>query len=155
MSSQALIISAFPGTGKTWFANNTSLNIRDSDSSRFSWLEPGVRNPKFPKNYMAHIKEERTKRDIILVSSHAEVRTALINDSIPFVLMHPPREEKEIYLQRYRDRGDKAKFIIMMDDRWNDFMDTMTINCGNVIRLQEGKYLGDYVELLLEVNDNE
>ena len=43
------ILSAFPGTGKTYLFNHPPVGkvILDSDSSLFSWLRPGVRDPKF------------------------------------------------------------------------------------------------------------
>ena len=51
------VISGFPGIGKSYLFNNgKNILIIDSDSSNFSWLEPGVRNPEFPHNYMKHIK---------------------------------------------------------------------------------------------------
>ena len=51
------VISAFPGTGKSYFHRNSDSKVLDSDSSKFSWIEEGVRHPDFPNNYMTHIKE--------------------------------------------------------------------------------------------------
>ena len=57
------IISAFPGTGKSYYHNKNKETTLDSDSSNFSWIkdENGnnttERNPKFPQNYIYHIKE--------------------------------------------------------------------------------------------------
>ena len=62
------VISAFPGTGKSYFHQNSNLDILDSDSSKYSWISEGVRNPDFPDNYMAHIKGKIGSADIILVS---------------------------------------------------------------------------------------
>jgi predicted nucleotidyltransferase len=77
------IISAFPGTGKTYFYNKNKETTMDSDSSQFSGVKDQngnntkERNPNFPKNYIEHIKENIGKYEFILVSSHKEVRNAL------------------------------------------------------------------------------
>ena len=65
------IISAFPGTGKSYFHNNSEYSTLDSDSSEFSWIinDDGdkVRNPNFPSNYISHIKDNIGKADFIFV----------------------------------------------------------------------------------------
>ena len=85
------IISAFPGTGKTYYHKMNPETTLDSDSSNFSWLEAPagglVRNPEFPNNYIQHIKENIGKYEIIFVSSHEEVRKALIENCIFFYLL--------------------------------------------------------------------
>ena len=61
----ALVISAFPGCGKSTYYNmyKDTQKILDSDSSEFSWIkdENGnntkERNPEFPMNYINHIKD--------------------------------------------------------------------------------------------------
>ena len=84
------IISAFPACGKTYAyekLNKKGYTILDSDSSQFSWCyeyDPNSdkiekhRNPEFPNNYIKHIKENIGKVDYIFVSSHKEVRDAML-----------------------------------------------------------------------------
>ena len=50
-----------------------------------------VRNPEFPKNYIEHIKENIGKVDYIFVSTHEEVRKALTDAGIEFILVYQPR----------------------------------------------------------------
>lgn len=67
------IISAFPGTGKSYVYRkyiNSDLKIIDSDSSKFS-------KEYFPANYIEHIKRCLGRYDIVFVSSHKSVRQAL------------------------------------------------------------------------------
>lgn len=85
----AIVISGFPGIGKSYMYNNMKdLKILDSDSSKFSWVkdEEGKntkeRNPDFPNNYIKHIKDNMDSSDIILVSSHKVVRDALKDNDI-------------------------------------------------------------------------
>lgn len=131
---QAIVISAFPGCGKTYCYKNLQNNLKiiDSDSSNFSWIkdENGnntkVRNPEFPNNYINHIKENINYTDIIFVSSHSEVRTALKENGIKSVLIFP---EKDLYLKfmkRYRDRGNDDIFIDFISHNWSKFIDDMS-----------------------------
>jgi len=86
-----LIISAFPGCGKSFAyeALKEKIVILDSDSSDYSWTEKssGVRHPDFPANYIKHIKDNIGASDIIMVSSHAEVRTALKEAGLSYLLV--------------------------------------------------------------------
>ena len=83
------IISAFPGVGKTTYHKNNPDTTLDSDSSSFSWIvdEHGnkTRNPHFPQNYIDHIKQNIGKYKYIFVSSHKEVRDALLDNCILFI----------------------------------------------------------------------
>ena len=122
---RALIISAFPGTGKTHFFKNTKLNCLDSDSSDYSWVKDldgkntKERNPKFPVNYIEHIKENIGKVDIILVSSHLEVRNAIADAGIKFYFFYPAHEDKDKYIERFRKRGSPQSFIDLVESKWN------------------------------------
>ena len=127
-----LIISAFPGCGKS-FAYNNGINSSDSDSSEFSWIKDAngnntkERNSDFPNNYINYIKElkDSNKVDIIFVSSHKVVRDALIENDIPFILIYPKEELKEEYLERYKQRGNDQSFINMIDKNWDNFIEEL------------------------------
>ena len=91
------IISAFPGTGKTFVTDSNIYYACDSDSSQFSWDENGNRNPDFPKNYIHHIKEQNKHYDFVFVSSHKEVREALIQAGMEFICVFPDKSSKDVY----------------------------------------------------------
>ena len=101
---RTIIVSGFPGIGKSYFYRNTSLRVLDSDSSKFDKKD-------FPRNYIEHIKNNIGKVDIILVSSHKEVRDALVKESIPFTLVYPERLCESGYIDRYIQRGSPKAFI--------------------------------------------
>ena len=108
------IISSFPGTGKTYYYCKHADTTLDSDSSLFSWIEKDgvkVRNPEFPKNYIQHIKDNIGYYEIILVSSHKEVRDALIENCLFFYLVYPPKGRKDYYIKRFKERGSPESFI--------------------------------------------
>jgi len=141
-----LLISGFPGIGKTYFKNNSVLNVADSDSSKFSWIKEGVRNPNFPKVYIEHIKDMLRSKDIVLVSSHKEVRDALVQERIRFWLVYPKRELKTEYLLRFEKRGSPQKFLDFLDSNWDNFITEMENQkfCEHK-RLISGKYIGSVI----------
>ena len=112
--------------------NNLGLpcgqKILDSDSSEFSWVKDeygnntSVRNPKFPQNYIDHIKEKMLTEDIIFVSSHEVVRDALKQSGIPYHIFYPKKEQKERWVCRFRERGNDEKFILFISDNWDKFI---------------------------------
>lgn len=132
---QTYIISAFPGTGKTYFHKNHPDISLDSDSSEFSWIidKNGnkIRNPKFPNNYINHIKENIGKYKFIFVSSHKEVRELLNLHCIFYYVVYPLIECKEEYIERYRFRGSDEKFIDLISNNWDNWIEELEIYDNN------------------------
>jgi hypothetical protein len=122
------IISAFPGTGKSYYYGKYPNTTLDSDSSNFSWVkdENGnntkERNPEFPQNYINHIKENIGKYKYIFVSSHKEVRDVLLDNCLFFYLVYPSENRKDEFLERYRSRGNDEKFIKLISDNWEKWV---------------------------------
>ena len=123
-----IVISAFPGVGKTYVyehQNELGLTILDSDSSNFSWIKDengnntNVRNPEFPSNYVKHIISNVGNADIIFVSSHKNVRDALLDNGVSFVVVYPNIKFKNMYLDRYKERGNSKEFISNIEKNWN------------------------------------
>ncbi len=131
------LISAFPGTGKTYLFNNTNKIILDSDSSKFD-------KEYFPENYIKHIKENIGTADIICISSHKVVRDALVENNLNFTLVYPDRSIKEEYIQRYKDRENEESFVKLLKNNWDSWMDEMENQVGcHHIKLGSNEYLSD------------
>ncbi|AFL47585.1 hypothetical protein ZZ1p0039 [Acinetobacter phage ZZ1] len=157
-------ISAFPGTGKSSIYGNAPKNglypvrangtaifrmvpgpgdafVYDSDSSTFDKAE-------FPGNYIQHMREiiHRHAGDnyLVMVSSHAEVREEMQKVGIPYVLVYPDRSLKGEYIERYKRRGSPEGFIKLMDEKWDDFIDTCEFDtqCDKIV-LGPYQYLSD------------
>lgn len=155
------IVCAFPGCGKTTFFNmmeekyDSNDICIDSDSSEFSWIidDEGnkVRNPDFPNNYIKHIKENIGKYKYIFVSSHENVRDALIENNIPFYIVYPNISMKEEYLKRYKKRGNDDAFIKLLTENWENWIDAI-VNfdnelCTKLELTQEKPFLADVLIL--------
>lgn len=132
MEVKTIIVAGFPGVGKTYLFNNykdsDSFIVLDSDSSDYSWIkdENGknttTRNPRFPGNYIDHIKYNIGKADLILVSTHKEVLDALDASGITYIIAFPNENLKEDYLKRYKDRGNDDKFIKLLSDNMDEWI---------------------------------
>lgn len=148
-----IIISGFPGVGKSYFCGNTDLNVLDSDSSCFSWTKDLLgnniveRNPDFPVNYIKHIKENIGTVDIIFVSSHEIVRKALEENNIHYILAFPGKDCKEEYIVRYKQRGNTEEFIDMIDENWNKFISDMEYELFPLkISMSRYEYISDLIK---------
>lgn len=120
------IISAFPGTGKSYYHKLHPDTTLDSDSSNYSWIrkvgKDNIRNPDFPNNYITHIKDNIGKYDFIFVSSHQEVRKALLDNCIFFYLIYPDRSRKEEFIGRYKKRGNNSCFVKLVSENWEEWI---------------------------------
>lgn len=114
---ERVVISGFPGIGKSFLSKK--YNWQDSDSSKFSWLKDGSRNPEFPQNYINHLKP---MKGYVMVSSHKEVRDAMFKNPIEYNLVYPARECKGEYIERYLTRGSPDKFIDNVDKSWDTWI---------------------------------
>ena len=132
------VISAFPGCGKSYFYRNCINKIAmDSDSGTFD-------KTKFPQNYIAHIKENIGKADIILVSSHDVVRDALVRNDIEFTMVYPDISIKDEYIDRYIKRGNNEGFVELLKQNWETWIGDVEkqVGCEHV-KIQSGQYLSD------------
>lgn len=132
---RALVISAYPAMGKTYFTETINekykMRILDSDSSFFKWNYDNkgnkldTVNPAWPFNYIEHIKSRLLSEDLIFVSSHEEVRKALCVSDIDYYTFVPDFDSQSEIFKRMRDRGNSEEFI---KTRRNNFANDITIS---------------------------
>ena len=155
------VIAAFPACGKTYcFQKNEDYTILDSDSSKFSWCTyegriGKYRNPDFPNNYIEHIKENIGKVDYIFVSTHEEVRNALREAGIKYLLVFPRSTLKAEWVGRCFLRGSDEKFCKLIADSWDDWLWQLEneVVCDNrslyeYFRLESNEYLSDIIDII-------
>lgn len=142
------VVAAFPATGKSHFAVRRTDTV-DSDSSGFSWQYLGeevrVRHSEWPANYMEHIRQARRGVSLVLVSTHGEVRRALVEAAIPFTLVYPAPTLREEYRQRMVRRGSPAGLVAkVIDELWESALVDCAAQTGCVhVVLRPGEYLSD------------
>jgi len=142
MQYDTLLVSGFPGIGKSYYCNKTNLKVLDSDSSKFS-------KSCFPGNYIKHIKDNLGKVDIIFISTHKQVRDALVKNNLEFTLVYPDISLKEEYKQRYKKRGSNNSFLMTLDLFWDEWIKQLENqkNCNKIV-LQSNEYLSHVINKL-------
>ena len=122
-----VVLSCFPGTGKSYATAHGSFVCHDSDSSDFHF-EEGLGGhtvkPDWPSNYVEHVRSlvAGEKYDFVFVSSHLETRSALVDDP-GYALVLPLPDSKTEYLERYSRRGSSKAFVDGMVSNWEAFND--------------------------------
>lgn len=147
----AILISAFPGMGKTYAFKSLSgkIKVLDSDSSHFDKND-------FPKNYIQHIKEEIPNNDIIFISSHKEVRNALEMEGIDFDLFYPSKDRRNEFLENYVGRHSSRDFIMKIDNNWDNWIDEIETESNKRCHLhclsKKGEFIGNNAMIITYVN---
>lgn len=111
----------------------------DSDSSKFNKKD-------FPKNYIEHIKSLISKKQLILVSSHIEVRNELVKENIPFIYVIPSLDRKEEFLNNYKERGNTQEFISNVETNWERWVQISVLNNAYPVYVCTHGYLKDNME---------
>ncbi len=146
---KTIVVSGFPGAGKTYYVDHGEGSdymprgfAIDSDSSTFDKSD-------FPRNYIEHIKNNIGKVKIIFVSSHKEVRDALVEAGIYFILAYPNEKLKCEYIRRYKERGNDDMFINFISNNWDEFMLDLRRQkgCKHLV-LQEKEFLYSALKLI-------
>ncbi|KAK5988979.1 hypothetical protein PT974_10477 [Cladobotryum mycophilum] len=144
---QGLVVSGFIAIGKSTVALQTSqesidgYEIVDLDSSKFSFLSDGSRNPLWLDQYLRQIKRLLKLSCIVLVSAHADLRKALCSAGIYFATVRPGAECKDDYIRRIRARGDD-RLTTLLDINWDNFVaDCGQLPGSRMYPLTQGEYL--------------
>lgn len=139
----SIIISAFPGIGKSKLYEENKVNFSDSDSSKFD-------KKNFPKNYIEHIKKIRNEKQLIFISSHIDVRNALVKEGIPFIYVIPTTDRKIEFLENYKNRGNTKKFIQNVDSNWDRWLMISAYNTDYPVYACKYGYLKDNLERIIK-----
>lgn len=139
----SIIISAFPGIGKSKLYEENKINYSDSDSSKFN-------KKNFPSNYIEHIKNIRKKKQLIFISSHIDVRNALVKEGIKFIYVIPTIDRKAEFLNNYKERGNTQEFINNVDTNWERWLMISAYNNSYPVYACKYGYLKDNLERIIK-----
>lgn len=158
-----VVIAGFPGVGKTWCFHNLfdRYNMRDTDSSNYSWLyderreKTDIRNPEFPDNYIRSIKSDFGRVNIIFISTHEAVRRALEEEQIPYVLVFPEdtEENKIYYITKYLNRGSTVAFCENIKEHWSEYIGDMKMETWPVQYVLGSEQEPDKKDLAMVIDD--
>lgn len=138
-----ILIAGFPGTGKSSYCYRDADYMpqgfaTDSDSSQFD-------KSNFPQNYIEHIKQKISEGySRIFISSHKEVRDALVENNLYFTLVYPEIGLKQEYIERYKQRGSSEKFIELLSNNWEAWIKELQSQkgCDHVV-LKSGQFIAN------------
>ena len=145
-NKNSVIICGFPGIGKSWIKFNSILSclqgsvfsITDSDSSKWG-------KDRFPDNYINYISGNHKANpvNLLMLSTHKEVIKGLVEKGLNPTIVYPDRSLKDEYLDRYRNRSNKAAFVEILNSKWDDFIDDIESFSCPKIKLNTDEYLVD------------
>lgn len=163
-----MIISAFPGAGKTTLKELYS-NVVDLESSEYKYVfnpnatrqeiearkhEPRGLNFSYPHNYLQKIIQCNKEYDFVLTSCGNLITSAMEEEGLNFFVVQPKIECKDEYIQRYINRGNNSKFITYISENFEKFIEKNTRKYepqNRIIWLEKGEYLSDKMEEFIKI----
>jgi len=130
----ATVICGYGGVGKTELAKKYK-NVVDLESIFWKWnyhenIATNIEhykiykyreaNTNFPYNYINAIKENINKYDIVLVAYSDTIIQSLKENNIDFLLCYPTEDSKDIYMQRYKNRGNNEELINIVGETFEE-----------------------------------
>lgn len=107
-----MIFCGYAGVGKSTAARKL-LGVVDLESTPFQrdW-----------KTYARVAKHMSDQGYVVLVSCHNELREELRRIGAQYIVVYPEKNQKEIYHQRYIERGNTQEFIDTQMEHWNEWV---------------------------------
>ncbi len=164
-----IIISGFAGIGKTTLQKNNP-SVIDLESSDYKWIYQDentesmdkemrkgvtnrVKNPLWPLNYVKDIIEKSNEYEIVLISQDKDKRDCLKENNCEYYVCFPKKECKQDFINRYKSRGNNEKFIELVSQNFDDWIDAL-MDEKNKIIMEPGEYLEDTLNRYKMINKN-
>lgn len=139
-----MIIAGFLGVGKSSLERAYPRAFKDIDSSLHAYLKDGTKNPNFIRDYFEHIKQESGNYHI-LTSTHVELLELFKKHDMEYVVVIPDIDLKDVYIERYKARGNTDDFIQKLYNNW-EFWISRLMKENDVIVLKENQNLIDKIK---------
>ena len=157
------VIAAFAGTGKTTLAAMYPESFVDFVCMPYKYYlgpevgrdeaEAGKADPNremrldWPYNYvLAIIAKAVESEKTLLIPSDSGVLSLLKEKNVPYTLCYPERNVKEVYRNRFLDRGNSEHFLNVFVGGWNRFMDRLEQDdYGIRIMMSPHQFLSDVI----------
>lgn len=166
-----LIISAFPGCGKTYIYENQDkygYKVMDSYSSKFA------KHENWEEEYVEHIKNNLGKFDFIFIAQYFKVLELLDRDNVAFVVVSPDNREelsdmerqliKQQWFGRFilrdnshiKDLNEWLELLKNNYDVWTSVESLSKNHPQELVLLKENQYLSDVIDdLYLKKQENQ
>ena len=133
------IISAFCGTGKTYFCENIDMNSVEIEYWKYK--DAGLQ-----RKYIKDIKKYIGNVSYIFISTDPEGLRLLHDHGFKITLIYPGNNLRNEYLDRYIDRDSPYDFIGTFMKHWHLWIDELKKQeyCNHII-LKTGEYHSDKV----------
>lgn len=156
---KGIVILGFGGVGKTELSRKYK-NVIDLESIFWKWkyndkiegniecykrYENRSKNTHFPTNYIEAIKENQQKYDIVLVAYSDIICKSLKENKIEYYLCYPEKGAKDIYIERYKGRGNNEEFIKRNIESFEEAIDIAEKREATKIVLYGDETLEDYL----------
>ncbi len=158
---KGVIIAGFAGIGKT-FCGARYRNCIDLESSPYKYIyDRGSRiqiekmkgapnrilNPDYPQNYINAIKEAVSKYDVVFVQLQPlDINLEYDKNHLDYICIFPNLNTKTKLRNIYLDRGNNDAFADKCIEALNKFYDICNERDYNVIELEEGEFIEDYLK---------
>jgi hypothetical protein len=107
-----------------------------------------VMRESWPYNYVEAIKSARGLGKTLLIPSDLNVLALLRQEGIPYTLCYPQHCAKDIYEQRFINRGNTEDFLSVFIDGWDYFMDKLeAAEADQRFVLEPHQFLSDVINL--------
>ena len=107
-----MIFCGYAGVGKSTAASKF-IRVVDLESTPFQ---------KDWETYARVAKHMSDHGYIVLVSCHNELREELRRIGAQYMVVYPEKNQKEIYRQRYVERGNSPEFIETQMEHWDEWV---------------------------------
>ncbi len=154
---EVLVISGFPGIGKSWLqGHNDKIVLADTGSTPFFWSDETRQHvhPEWPHNYwhlITKLRETPTvNTSLLLIATNKEIRELLLINHIHFFLVYPKKTLKSEYIERYKKRRSPDWFLAYMIETFELTIEDLARQkgCTHLV-LDRGKYLSDVIPQLM------
>jgi len=146
------IISVFPCSGKTHTVTKYYFELDCVDHDFYDWKYRSVHQEKiWLKHYLSRMHQLQRKFKFVFVNALPEIVNELPKDSI---VIYPTKSLKSEWVERAKSRGGISEFPLLLEEKWNKWIDTCMNWYGKKYVLESGQYLTDIIKQLYGVKVN-
>ena len=162
-----MIVAAYAGTGKTTLANKYPQTVTDFICMPYKYCFDGqneyvgepeackanpdnVMHYDWPHNYVSALKaaESEDHKKIWLIPTDTLVLWLLEQENLQYALCYPERSAKEVYQQRFINRGNTTRFLHIFIGNWDCYFDRLEkYTYGRHIVMKSHEFLTDIYPL--------